>query len=58
MTVPACEASPTERDASRPYEFSEIKDDIKRLYDQQMFAKTYEDYIADLRKRFPVEMRI
>jgi len=47
-----------ERDAARPYEFSEIKDDIKRLYDQQMFSKTYDDYIADLRKRFPVEMRI
>ena len=47
-----------ERDAERPYEFAEIKEDIKRLYDQQMFSKTYEDYIADLRKKFPVEMRI
>lgn len=47
-----------ERDAARPYEFSEIKDDLKRLYDQQKFASSYDEYIAELRKKFPVEMRM
>ncbi len=47
-----------ERDAERPYRFEEVKSDIKRLYDQQKFGETYDAYIAELRKKFPVDMRI
>jgi peptidyl-prolyl cis-trans isomerase SurA len=47
-----------ERDVERPYRFEEVKSDIKRLYDQQKFGETYDAYIAELRKKFPVDMRI
>jgi peptidyl-prolyl cis-trans isomerase SurA len=46
-----------EREAPRPYEFSEIKDDLKKLYEQDRFSKSYDGYIAGLRKKFPVDMR-
>jgi len=46
------------REGERPYQFTEIKEDLRRLYDQDRFARTYDDYIKDLRTRFPVEMRI
>ena len=47
-----------ERDEARTYEYSEIKDDLKRLYEQERFGKSYESYVQELRKKFPVEMRI
>ena len=47
-----------ERDAARPYEYTEIKDDLKRLYEQERFGKSYETYVEELRKKFPVEVRI
>jgi peptidyl-prolyl cis-trans isomerase SurA len=47
-----------ERDSSRPYEYAEIKDDLKRLYEQERFGNSYETYVQELRKKFPVEMRI
>jgi peptidyl-prolyl cis-trans isomerase SurA len=46
-----------ERDAARPYEYSEIKDDLKRLYDQEKFSTSYESYVKELRKKFSVEIR-
>ncbi len=47
-----------ERDAARPYEFSEIKPDIKRLYDQDRFGNSYEAYVAGLRKKFDIDIRL
>jgi peptidyl-prolyl cis-trans isomerase SurA len=47
-----------ERDSERTYEFSEIKDDLKRLYDQERFSANYDAYVAGLRKKFSVEIRI
>lgn len=46
------------RDAARPYEFAEIRDDLKRLYDQEKFGDTYDAYVAGLRKKFSVDIRI
>ncbi len=47
-----------EREEARPYDFPEIKDDLKRYYEQERFGKTYETYVQELRKKFPVEVRI
>ena len=47
-----------ERDTPRPYDYAEIKDDLKRLYEQERFGKSYETYVQELRKKFPVEVRI
>lgn len=47
-----------ERDPERPYRFDEVKSEIKRLYDQQQFSQNYQTYITELRKKFPVDMRI
>jgi peptidyl-prolyl cis-trans isomerase SurA len=47
-----------ERDDSRPYDYTEIQDDLKRYYDQERFGKSYETYVEELRKKFPVEVRI
>ena len=47
-----------ERDAARPYEFSEITDELRRLYDQERFGNNYDAYVAGLRKKFSVDIRI
>ena len=46
-----------ERDAERPYEFAEIKDELRQYYDQQSFGNSYDQYVKELRKKFQVEMR-
>jgi hypothetical protein len=46
-----------ERDPERPYEYTEIKDELKQYYQQQSFGTSYDQYVKDLRKKFPVEMR-
>lgn len=47
-----------ERDPERPYEFAEIKDELKQYYQQQSFGNSYDQYVKELRKKFNVEMRI
>jgi peptidyl-prolyl cis-trans isomerase SurA len=47
-----------ERDDPRPYEYAEIKDDLARFYENEQFGKSYETYVQELRKKFPVEKRI
>jgi peptidyl-prolyl cis-trans isomerase SurA len=47
-----------EREAERPYEFTEIIDELTRLYEQDRFGNTYQAYIDDLRKKFKVDVRI
>ncbi len=46
-----------EIEPARPYEFEEVRDEVKRLYEQERFANTYDSYLADLRKKFHVEIR-
>ena len=46
-----------ERDPERPYEYAEIKDELKQYYAQQSFGSSYDQYVKDLRKKFSVEMR-
>jgi parvulin-like peptidyl-prolyl isomerase len=46
-----------EREAARPYQFSEVREEVKRLYEQERFSSNYENYLADLRKKFHVEIR-
>ena len=47
-----------EREDARPYEFSEVQDDLKRLYESERFGKNYEAYLAELRKKFHVDVRV
>jgi peptidyl-prolyl cis-trans isomerase SurA len=47
-----------QREAARPYEFVEVKEELKRLYEQERFSKNYESYVAELRKQFQVEVRL
>ena len=46
-----------DRDAARPYQYAEVRDEVKRLYDQERFSNNYESYLAELRKKFHVEIR-
>jgi peptidyl-prolyl cis-trans isomerase SurA len=46
-----------ERDPERPYEYAEIKDELKQYYQQQSFGQSYDSYVKELRKKFSVEMR-
>jgi peptidyl-prolyl cis-trans isomerase SurA len=46
-----------EVEAERPYEFAEVRDEVKRLYEQERFSSSYESYLAELRKKFHVEIR-
>lgn len=46
-----------ESEAERPYEFTEVRDEVKRLYEQERFSSSYENYLAELRKKFHVEIR-
>lgn len=45
-----------ERQAPRPYEFDEIKPELRRLYEQEKMGEIYAGYVEDLRKKFTVVM--
>lgn len=47
-----------EREAARAYEFSELQEELKRVYESERFGKNYEAYLAELRKKFHVEVRV
>jgi peptidyl-prolyl cis-trans isomerase SurA len=47
-----------DREAERPYTYTEIIDDLTRLYEQDRFGNTYQAYIDELRKKFNVDIRI
>jgi peptidyl-prolyl cis-trans isomerase SurA len=46
-----------DREAERPYTYTEIIDDLTRLYEQDRFGNTYQAYIDELRKKFNVDIR-
>jgi len=46
-----------ESQAGRPYEFSEITNELRRMYQQDTMANMYADYIAGLRKKFSVDIK-
>jgi peptidyl-prolyl cis-trans isomerase SurA len=47
-----------QRENARPYEFAEVQEDLKRLYESERFGKNYDAYLAELRKRFHVDIRV
>ena len=40
----------------RPYEYEEIQDELKRLYESEKLEDVYKVYVKDLRKRFSVKV--
>ena len=46
------------REESRPYKYTEIIDDLTRLYQQDRFGNTYQAYVDELRKKFNIDIRI
>ena len=46
-----------ERDAERPYEFTEYQTNSRGTTRQQRFGNSYEEYVKELRKKFSVEIR-
>jgi peptidyl-prolyl cis-trans isomerase SurA len=46
-----------DREEARPYEYAEVHEELKRLFEQERFGKTYDEYLAELRKQFHVEIR-
>lgn len=45
------------REGERPYEYAEIVGELRRLYQQEFMGNTYADYIAELRKKFTVDLK-
>jgi peptidyl-prolyl cis-trans isomerase SurA len=43
-----------EREAARPYEFDEIKPELRRMYEQEKLGEIYATYVKDLREKFSV----
>jgi len=46
------------REPGRPYEFSEIRGELVRLWQQEQAANVYTEYVAKLRKKFNVDMKV
>lgn len=46
-----------ERQSARPYEFDEVKDEIRGLIEQERLASAYDAYIAGLRDQYYVDVR-
>ncbi|UCH83185.1 MAG: peptidylprolyl isomerase [Candidatus Latescibacterota bacterium] len=46
-----------DREDSRPYEYTEVSDDLRKIVEQEKLAATYDDYLAGLRDEFYVEVR-
>jgi parvulin-like peptidyl-prolyl isomerase len=46
-----------ERETERPYDFSEVRTELQRLYDQERMGLAYTEYVAGLRDKFTVEMK-
>jgi peptidyl-prolyl cis-trans isomerase SurA len=45
------------REGERPYTFAEIEDDLRKLAEQDKVASAYDEYLANLRKEFYVDVR-
>ncbi len=43
-----------EREPERPYDYDEVKGDLRRLYEADMMGNAYNDYVLGLRERFTV----
>ncbi|MCH7548261.1 MAG: peptidylprolyl isomerase [Candidatus Krumholzibacteriota bacterium] len=46
------------REGARPYDYEEVRGDLKRLWRQEQMAVAYEEYIETLRKKFTVDLKI
>ena len=47
-----------DREEARPYEYDEVRDDLKQLAEQQKLAESYDTYVAGLRDEFYVDVRV
>ncbi len=45
------------REGPRPYEFAEVRDQIQQLYEQERMGRAYEEYVAELREKFSVDIK-
>jgi peptidyl-prolyl cis-trans isomerase SurA len=43
-----------DREPERPYEYEEVKNDLRRLYEADVMGEAYNDYVLGLRERFTV----
>jgi peptidyl-prolyl cis-trans isomerase SurA len=46
-----------ETEEERPYEYEEVKPELRKLYERERMEETYTEYIESLRKKFVVELR-
>lgn len=46
-----------EREDARPYDYSEVKTELRRLYDQERMGSAYDEYVASLRDKFTVDIK-
>ncbi len=46
-----------EREASRPYEFEEVRDELRQLLEQEKMTSMYDVYLEELKTEFYVEVR-
>lgn len=47
-----------EREEARPYEYEEVKQELRKLYDQERLEGVYTEYLEGLRKKFTVELHL
>ena len=45
-----------EREAARPYDFEEVKDELGKLLEQEKMSSMYDEYLGSLRDEFYVEV--
>ena len=46
-----------ESEAPRPFEYDEVREELKKMLEQERMSSTYEGYVAGLRAQFFVEVR-
>ena len=46
-----------ERETTRPYEFDEVRDELRQLLEQEKVSGKYDIYLETLRSEFYVEVR-
>jgi parvulin-like peptidyl-prolyl isomerase len=47
-----------ERESARPYDYEEVRGDLKRLWQQRQMSESYESYVNKLREKFTIDMKI
>lgn len=47
-----------DEEEARPYEFEEVRDDLRQVVEQKKLGESYETYVAGLRDEFYVDVRV